>query len=106
MAQAIKTPELVDAQAMARKYPETFFVPSDRKLDELQAGDMVMIGAERERFWCGLVRRAEDGGWIGKILNALVMAQTHGLHFGDLIKFGTEHIHQINGDEDDQPCKV
>jgi hypothetical protein len=110
MAQEIKLPELVNAQAMARKYPETFFVPAPHRLDELQPGDTVMIGSAgvftndpQERFRCVLVRRAEDGEWIAEVKNHLYFSHVHRLAWGDLVKFSTDHIHQIEGDPDDQP---
>ena len=92
----IKTPDLLDAQAMGKKYPETFFVPSAEDMDALKVGDAVKVGVDGERFWCILVRRAEDGDWVGKVANDLVLTSEHGIARDDLLKFSAKHLHDID----------
>lgn len=56
---------LIDAQAMHRKHPTTFWVPSKRQLAAVKVGDHVKVAARGVRFWVK-VDKVTKGGYCGK----------------------------------------
>lgn len=84
--------ELVDAQEMHLRQPDTFEVPSSERLALLKVGDQVKVCAAGERFWV-LIQTVSGKEYTGSIRNHLVRTPTHGLVFGDVIEFAQRHIY-------------
>ena len=59
----IKFPELVDAQAMARKHPATIEVPNTANLATIGAGSLVKVNADRERSWVIVLDPCRNARW-------------------------------------------
>ena len=57
--------KLIDAQAMHRKHPKTFWVPSKQQLDAVKVGDHVKVACRGVRFWVK-VDKVTKGGFCGK----------------------------------------
>jgi hypothetical protein len=71
MASIPRMTKLVDAQAMARRYPDTFEAPTDAELLTIEPRGFVKVSRCGERFWCQVI----GGGGkyvIAHIANALV----------------------------------
>jgi hypothetical protein len=81
----------VDAQAMHRKHPTTFEVPSAKQLTELKVGDFVKINANHERFWVKLTR-VNGKKLEGVVDNKLIQ---RGLKLGQKVRFETKHIYSV-----------
>lgn len=95
----MKEIEFVDAQEMHLLHPETFEVPTQEELDNIQPGDSVKVCVGKERFWVtveliGTLVGMKDV--IGGIIdNDLVFTHEHGLKCGDKIKFEKKNIYSI-----------
>ena len=72
MAKFPRLTKLVDAQAMAKRYPDTFEAPTDAQLLQIEQFGYVKISRCGERFWCQVVG-ANGRTVIAHIANALVM---------------------------------
>jgi len=84
--------EFVDAQAMARKHPNTFPIPTDVELRRIVPNQFVKVCANNERFWVKVINRFDD--WItGEVDH--VATKEHGLKDGDVITVETRHIYEI-----------
>lgn len=96
----MKRPLLTDAQDMARKYPATFFVPSEADLAGIRPGFFVKVSpvatrkVPSERFWVEVIA-ISDSGMVGRIDNDLLFTHAHGLSRDDLIEFEQRHIYLI-----------
>jgi hypothetical protein len=86
---------LVDAQQMAKEFPETFEAPSPSNLSQLQAGDIVKVCDNYERFWVQIVSRRGDI-FLAHVGNVLLSGR---LGIGDLIQFHACNVFDI----DDEP---
>lgn len=93
-------PRFVDAQAMHRKHPKTFEVPSAKVLSQLKPGDHVKVaavektergpsGMARERFWV-LLTKVNGSKLEGTVDNDLVMVK---LKYGAKVKFATKNVY-------------
>lgn len=82
---------LVDAQQMSRTFPE-FWVPPSCDLSKLQAGDLVKVCNDRERFWVQIVSR-RGSIFMGRIDNRLLY---DGPNLDDLIEFHECNIYEIH----------
>jgi hypothetical protein len=83
---------LTDAQAMARKHPATFSVPSDNDLEAIGDGTLVKICRNDERFWVQVV--AFTAEWLtGEVRNEL--GSNPDLPLGALINFRRKNVFQI-----------
>jgi len=88
--------KFVDAQEMARLYPETFDAPWLSELEKLKPSDWVKVCINNdERFWCRV--DTIDGDRIfGIIDNNLICTDSHGLKYGDTISFNKNNIYAIH----------
>lgn len=94
---------LLDAQAAAVEYPDTFQVPSLTELAAIKVGDNVKIGAELgkgkgvgcERFWVEALFVTETT-IIGAVNNSLVYTDTHKLKYGDIVEFDFNCVMSID----------
>ena len=94
---------LINAQEKAKKYPETFHVPSMDDLKDLRPGLSVKIALEfgedkdgfsSERFW--VIISSIEGDEITAIVdNELIYTDKHGFKYGDEITIDPEHVHNI-----------
>jgi len=85
--------QLVDAQQMAKTYPDTFEAPDQQELDRVKVGDSVKICINnKERVW---VEVTEIGGGQlkGKIDNCPIVIDD--VAFGDAISFKKENIYSV-----------
>lgn len=92
--------ELIDARARHASAPESFDLPSDRRIQAVGPGSMVKIGVTfpptgegpaGERFWVEVIERTGDR-FIGRVDNDLTATNEHGLRFNDEVAFFTSHI--------------
>lgn len=86
--------EFVNAQEMAKAFPDTFYCPNYSEMKDLSKGDYVKISTGNERFWVKILEI--DGDKItGKVDNILYNYLQHGLVFGDVVSFEKKHIHSL-----------
>ena len=92
--------ELIDVRARHRVQPETFDLPSERRIQEVAPGALVKIGVtfppnrvgiDGERFWVEVTRRDGDR-LVGRIDNDLFNTDDHGLRLHDEVAFHVGHI--------------
>jgi len=85
--------QLVDAQQMAKTYPDSFKAPAQEELDSVKVGDCVKICINnKERLWVEVT--AIGGGQLkGRIDNHPV--EIDDVTFGDSILFKKENIYNI-----------
>jgi len=86
--------KFVDAQEMAAENPESFYVPSQEELDNLEGSNHLKICSEPERFWV-LVTSIDGDNVVGVVHNDLVHTEKHGLSYNDEVKFEKRHIYDI-----------
>ena len=86
--------KFVDAQEMARTNPETFEVPCQKALEEVNPGDMVKVCAGGERFWVE-VKCIVDEQIHAEVNNKLVCTNKHGYSLGDAVQLERKHIYDI-----------
>jgi len=85
--------QLVDAQAMARKYPKTFEAPDEKELKEVKVGDSVKVCINnKERLWVE-VTEIDGGDLKGRIDNHPIFEDS--IDFGSAIQFKKENIYAI-----------
>ena len=84
--------KFIDAQEMAKKYPETFEAPSIEELNQIKQDDSVKLCLNDERFWVKVIEVREDE-IIGEVDNQLFEEQPFNLH--DIIAFKREHIYAM-----------
>ena len=84
---------LVNAQEMAKKYPETFEAPSKEELNKVKVGDSVKICIDnKERLWVSVTEITENL-LKGTIDNCPVVLEN--IDYGDTISFKKENIYGI-----------
>jgi len=85
--------EFIDAQEMAKEYPDTFEAPTKEDLDKVKIQDEVKVCANgAERFWVTVTDIKEDV-IKGKVDNDLISTNIHGLRLHDTIVFEKRHIY-------------
>lgn len=85
---------LYDGVALNAQHPDSFFIPSEARRNQLNLGASVKIGCSGERFWVEVkkVILSEDGlSYVVRVDNDLVM-DDHGLKFNDLIEIEPRHV--------------
>jgi hypothetical protein len=87
----IKKATFTDAQQVHREHPDTFDVPSDKELSEIQPGSIVKVCSGGERFWAE-VKSIKDGVITAVVDNDLIQKK---LRFGDVIRFQTKNVYDI-----------
>ena len=92
----IKTPKLNDAHEMHRMHPDTFEVPGVQDILELKNNVLThaKVSVGDERFWVKVITYRDDT-FIGTVDNDLIMADKHGLNYGDTIEFGVKHVYGV-----------
>lgn len=83
--------EFEDAQRLARKYPDSFYAPTQDELNEIKPGDFIKVCASKERFWIE-VSSVENERIEGKVANDLLMDE---LRFDDTICVELRHVYDI-----------
>jgi len=89
----IQRPHFIDAQQMNQEYPDTFDVPNDDMIRNLDMGDMVKVSNGRERFWIEIAEKKTRGYFDGVVMNRLIFNKYYTL--GSLVRFHTRHIYKI-----------
>ena len=87
------SPELRDAQQMAKDHPDTFQAPSKDELDSLKIGSIVKVCAGGERFWT-IIDSISGDDIVATVDNVLVFQKD--FNVGDAIQFQKKHIFDIN----------
>jgi uncharacterized protein YegJ (DUF2314 family) len=87
--------ELISAQEMQKKHPETFCAPSIEELKTINTGFIVKVSNGQERFWVKVVKIDKDL-ITGIIDNNLI--STEGYDCGDTISFTTDKVYDIYTD--------
>ena len=85
--------EFVDAQQMAKDYPDTFEAPTEKELKNLKVGQYVKVSHNGERFWVEVVKVGITDRMTGRIDNDLVCEQP--FECDDVINFRKCHIYNI-----------
>ncbi|EON2338977.1 hypothetical protein ACLLKL_001946 [Escherichia coli] len=89
--------QFVDAQAMAKRYPDTFSAPSAAELSMITPGTHVKVCVDDcERFWV-LVTAVTRSGITGTVDNDLIRTHIHGLRYPDVVTFEPRHVYDILG---------
>lgn len=89
------SPVLVNAEAMARQYPETFGRPDPEALASVAPGWFVKVAAAGERFWIHVQEERTGGVLVGTVANDLLDVGGHGLRFGDCIAFSRVNAYDV-----------
>jgi hypothetical protein len=87
----IKPIKLVNAEEMARQYPDTFEVPSSSVLRKLHKGDLVKVSKPGERFWVEIVSR-KGNTFLGRVDNPLLFGD---VGYGDHIEFHACNVYSV-----------
>ena len=83
---------LIDAQEMAQKHPDTFEAPTTEELNEVKEGSFVKICNGEERFWATVTKISVDKV-TADVDNDLL--GDYGYNLGDEIEFEKKHIYSI-----------
>lgn len=86
---------LLNARAMNKAHPDTFWVPEIDDILALRVGETAKIAAANERFWVtitGFAGEGETRRFTGTVANFLIGTDRHGLECGDPVRFGVHHI--------------
>jgi hypothetical protein len=89
----VTNPRLSNAQSLAKQYPETFEVPSQEQLNNLNAYDTVKICRNGERFHVTILYIDKDGVLYGQVDDKLVLVKS--FRQGDILKFEKKNIYSI-----------
>jgi hypothetical protein len=87
----LKPIKLVNAQEMARQYPNTFEAPPRSALRKLGEGDLVKVSNNAERFWIQIMTRSDDV-LIGRVDNFLLAGD---VSYDDLVQFHECNVFDI-----------
>jgi hypothetical protein len=89
----MSTKEFVNAQQMAKDYPDTFEAPPYEDFADLVPGDYVKICSDDERFWCEIVDIDHTTGTItGSVANNLI---NHDWPVGKMLYIKFDNIYSI-----------
>lgn len=99
---------LLDAQAAAVQYPDTFEVPGLPELAAIKPGDYVKIGAELgattgvkcERFWVDVIAVTQTT-IIATVSNHLFYTNKHKLKYGDTVEFDFNCVMTIDSQKEE-----
>lgn len=94
-----KNPDLHNAQAIAKQFPNDVAVPSQSELHSLTEGQCVRVGLGEhgkgsEAFWVELVS-VSSAQMTGIIVNHLKYTAIHSLKAGDAIVVRWDNVFQI-----------
>jgi hypothetical protein len=81
----------VDAQEMARAYPQSFQAPSPLDLHDIKVGDSIKVCLNNERFWLSVIQVQGDR-ILGKVTNDLLF---NDLRYGSQIVVEKRHVHDV-----------
>jgi len=87
----------IDAQDRHALNPDTFYAPSKKELDTIESGVNVKVCLDDERFWVE-VSQVNGDEITGTVNNDLIHTASHGLKFGQEIKFEKRHVYMIYED--------
>ena len=82
----------INAQEMAKRYPDTFEAPSLKELSEIKQNDFIKVCLNDERFWVHVIEVDEDE-IRGKVDNNLFESQP--FNMDDIIACKKEHVYSI-----------
>ena len=87
----MKTPILINADEMHRQHPDTFHRPSDQDLRAIDAGSLVQVCGNGDRFWVVVTGRRGDLV-TGAVNNDLIISP---LQFGEKIRFHVDNVYDV-----------
>eukprot|EP01084_Bolivina_argentea_P263888 446826_1 len=100
-------PDLIDAQKIAKEFPDTFKVRTLNDLIEnITVNTLVKVCDNVERFWVivrGFIEDDNHRSIIGEIHNQLVLTKHY--NYPDLIAFDYENVYEIGRNRWDDICK-
>jgi hypothetical protein len=98
----LTVPTFIDAQAMAREHPDTFFAPDPATLATIRPGDYVKVAGSvcspTERFWVQVTQVTGDR-LAGTVQNLLLEVP---LEQGAPVAFERRHVYDVRQPEADQ----
>lgn len=80
-----------NAQELHKQHPATFYAPDAQSLEKIEAGDMVKVCVNKERFWVEVIA-VSAGAITARVVNHPFIAD---LKYGDIIKFQPTHVYDI-----------
>jgi len=86
---------LLNARAMNKAHPDTFWVPEIEDILALRVGENAKVAAGNERFWVtitGFTGEGERRRFTGTVNSFVINTERHGLEYGDPIRFEVHHI--------------
>lgn len=87
---------LVDVTERHRENPDTFEIPSQEEIDNLEIQDYCkVILNDKERIWVQITDKISKDFFKGTVENDTVFKKIHGLDFKDVITFKSIHICDI-----------
>jgi hypothetical protein len=95
MKAASHTPELLNAEHMARRHPNTFLILGRGLRSALSPGQCAKLCTGGERFWAKVTLTDGKGQYTGQVDNAMSGLGHHGLNYGDVITFEAKHVLDI-----------
>ena len=81
--------EFMDGQELSKQHPDTFHVPHEDELDQVEAGFYIKVGHNKERFWTQVISIEGDAINV-RVDNDLIME--HPFKCGDKILVEKRHI--------------
>lgn len=88
---------IVNGEERHAQHPDTFEIPAERDRKSLRVGDFAKIclegGEAGERFWLRVTAKTDDGRYVGKVDNDLVVYTEIPLGFE--MVFAPEHVLSI-----------
>lgn len=83
----------INAQEMSQKHPDTFHVPCEKALQNINLGDYVKVNPGGERFWCEVISIDKEQRTIkATVANNLI---DYDWEPGDELEFKFENVHDI-----------
>jgi hypothetical protein len=92
---------LIDAEAMNRENPDTFWIPAADERSGIPLGAQVLLAFvcddedadfAAERMWVAVVDRDGHGAYTGTLSNHPLQVD---LEFGDVVEFAARHVMDI-----------
>ena len=85
----------IDAQEMARLYPDTFNAPSTEDISEIKNGDHVKVCNGQERFWILVSNNDIVTQRITGQVDNILFDATEGLGLGDPVTVEYRHVYNL-----------
>lgn len=81
--------DFMDGQEISKQHPDTFHVPHEDELDQIETGFYIKVGHNKERFWAQVIS-IEGEAITARVDNDLIMY--HPFKCDDEITVEKRHI--------------